>query len=74
MNSNQINFINMKIDYLSVNLEPGKLLDQPFVALHHEGVYVLFDDNIVNDIVSVVHSLKKTATVIFVKKSLIPKY
>ncbi|MEH7885637.1 DEAD/DEAH box helicase family protein [Bacillus sp. JJ1609] len=65
LNSNQINFINLIIDYLSVNgvLEPGKLLDQPFDTLHHEGVYGLFDDNTVDDIVKVVHSLRKSAVV-----------
>ncbi|NHN35009.1 type I restriction-modification enzyme R subunit C-terminal domain-containing protein [Paenibacillus agricola] len=61
LNANQINFINMIIDYLTVNgiLEPGKLLDQPFVSLHHEGVYGLFDENTVDDIVNVVQSLKE---------------
>ncbi|WP_165976376.1 DEAD/DEAH box helicase family protein [Bacillus salipaludis] len=65
LNANQINFINMIIDYLSVNgiLEPGKLLDQPFVSLHNEGVYGLFDDKTVDDIVNVVQSLKETAKV-----------
>ncbi|WP_405173594.1 DEAD/DEAH box helicase family protein [Paenibacillus sp. FSL H8-0260] len=61
LNANQINFINMIIDYLTVNgiLEPGKLLDQPFVSLHHEGVYGLFDEDTVDDIVNVVQSLKE---------------
>ncbi|MBU5349150.1 DEAD/DEAH box helicase family protein [Paenibacillus lautus] len=65
LNANQINFINMIIDYLCVNgvLEPGKLLDQPFVALHNEGVYGLFDDSTVDEIVSVVHALKEGAEV-----------
>jgi type I restriction enzyme, R subunit len=38
-------------------------LEQPFVALHHEGVYGLFDDKTVDDIVNVVHSLKESASV-----------
>lgn len=65
LNSNQINFINMIIDYLSVNgiLEPGKLLDQPFISLHQEGVYGLFDDDTVDEIVGVVHALKESAKV-----------
>lgn len=65
LNANQINFINMIIDYLSVNgiLEPSKLLDQPFVALHHEGVYGLFDDSTVDEIVGVVYALKESAKV-----------
>ncbi len=65
LNANQINFINMIIDYLSINgvLEPSKLIDQPFVSLHHEGVYGLFDDNTVDEIVGVVHALKESAKV-----------
>jgi type I restriction enzyme, R subunit len=65
LNANQIDFINKIIDYLSVNgvLEPGKLLDQPFVSLHHEGVYGIFDESTVDDIVSVVNSLKESARV-----------
>ncbi|MCG7377371.1 DEAD/DEAH box helicase family protein [Paenibacillus sp. ACRSA] len=65
LNANQINFINMIIDYLSVNgiLEPSKLLDQPFVTLHHEGVYGLFDEKTVDEIVSVMYALKESARV-----------
>ncbi|MDQ6420515.1 DEAD/DEAH box helicase family protein [Paenibacillus sp. LHD-117] len=65
LNANQINFINMIIDYLTVNgiLEPGKLLDQPFVSLHQEGVYGLFDEDTVDDIVNVVQTLKEGARV-----------
>lgn len=65
LNPNQINFINMIIDYLCVNgvLDPSKLMDQPFVSLHHEGVYGLFDDNTVDDIVQVVRSLEENARV-----------
>lgn len=65
LNPNQINFINMIIDYLCVNgvLEPGKLMDQPFVSLHHEGVYGLFDDHTVDDIVQVVKTLEENAKV-----------
>ncbi|MNJ01827.1 hypothetical protein D3C73_1615800 [compost metagenome] len=55
----------MIIDYLTVNgiLEPGKLLDQPFVSLHQEGVYGLFDEDTVDDIVNVVQILKEGARV-----------
>lgn len=65
LSANQINFITTIIDFLSVNgiLEPSKLLDQPFVSLHHEGVYGLFDDKTVDDIVNVVNSLKETARI-----------
>lgn len=65
LNANQINFISMIIDYLSVNgvLEPGMLLDQPFASIHHEGVYGLFDDKTVDEIVNVVRAVKENARV-----------
>ncbi|MGK9251818.1 DEAD/DEAH box helicase family protein [Paenibacillus humicus] len=60
LNANQINFINMIIDHLSVNgiLEPSRLADKPFVSLHHEGVFGLFDEDTVDEIVQVVETLR----------------
>ncbi|PTM59613.1 DEAD/DEAH box helicase family protein [Desmospora activa] len=65
LNANQIHFIQLIIDYLTKNgtLDPGQLMDEPFVALHREGVYGLFDEELVEEIVRVVRFVQKRANV-----------
>lgn len=65
LNANQIHFINMIIDYLTKNgtLEPEKLMDEPFASVHQEGVYGLFDEDTVEEIVRVVRYVQKQAEV-----------
>lgn len=65
LNANQIHFIQLIIDYLTKNgtLDPGRLMEEPFVTLHHEGVYGLFDEETVDEIVRVVRFVQERAKV-----------
>jgi type I restriction enzyme R subunit len=48
-NSQQIHFVNTIIDYLTQNgvMNPSMLAKAPFTDIHFEGVFGLFDDNVV---------------------------
>ncbi|KRE48375.1 DEAD/DEAH box helicase family protein [Paenibacillus sp. Soil724D2] len=65
LNANQITFIHMIIDYLCENgvLEPAKLLQEPFVRMHKDGVFGLFEEKIVDSIVKIVNSIDETAKI-----------
>nr|WP_276562835.1 DEAD/DEAH box helicase family protein [Paenibacillus anseongense] len=65
LNPNQIHFINLIIEYLTKNgnLDPGKLMDEPFIHLHQEGVYGVFEEAEVDEIVQVVRYLQNNAKV-----------
>jgi len=65
LNANQIHFINMIIDYLTKNgtLEPEKLMDEPFTSVHREGVYGLFDEDTVEEIVRIVRYVRQQSEI-----------
>ncbi|MBA2938212.1 DEAD/DEAH box helicase family protein [Paenibacillus sp. CGMCC 1.16610] len=65
LNPNQIHFINLIIEYLTKNgnLDPGKLMDEPFIHLHQEGVYGMFEEAEVDEIVQVVRYLQNNAKI-----------
>jgi type I restriction enzyme, R subunit len=66
LNANQIHFINLIIDYLTKNgtLEPAQLMDEPFVSVHHEGVFGLFDEETVEEIVRLVQFVQEQAKIV----------
>ncbi|TVY09071.1 DEAD/DEAH box helicase family protein [Paenibacillus cremeus] len=65
LNANQIHFINQIIDYLTKNgnLDPGKLMDEPFVHIHQDGVFGLFNETEVEEVVQVVRFMQRNAIV-----------
>lgn len=61
LNSNQIHFINLIIDYLSKN--GGKLMDEPFLHVHQDGVFGVFSDTEVEEVVQIVRFLQNNAKI-----------
>ncbi len=62
-NSNQIQFINLIIDYLSQNgtIEPSKLYEPPYTDFNTSGLDGVFPDSDADRIVGIVKAIKENA-------------
>lgn len=62
-NSQQIRFVEMIIERLTKHgtIEPGRLYEPPFTALHHEGLDGTFDDSDADGIVEVITKINQIA-------------
>jgi type I restriction enzyme R subunit len=62
-NSNQIQFINLIIDYLSQNgtIEPSKLYEPPYTDFNPNGLDGVFQDKDADRIVGILRSIKDNA-------------
>lgn len=63
LNSNQIEFINLVIDHLTQSgwLAPSRLYETPFIDFSARGVDGLFDEQQVNQLISVLDNLRQSA-------------
>jgi type I restriction enzyme R subunit len=65
LNAAQIRFVNLIIQYLSINgiLEVGKLFEAPFTDLNTAGIIGLFDETTSNQIITLMEKINKNAEV-----------
>ncbi len=65
-NAEQINFVNLVIDYLMDNgvLDIKHIFDSPFIDDHHEGAYGFFDEGNVTDLFKRIHEVNANAGVV----------
>jgi type I restriction enzyme R subunit len=63
LNSNQIRFIDMIINYFSVKgfVEPGQLFEPPFTDIDSSGIMGVFDEDISTKIIELIEEINNTA-------------
>ena len=63
VNANQIQFVNLIIDYLSQNgvIEPSKLYEPPYTDFNTNGLDGVFQDQDANRIVDIIKTIRTNA-------------
>ena len=66
LSADQIRFMDQIIDYLTLNgtMEPGTLMEIPFTDMHDDGVYGVFADDKVVNLVDVIERINRNAGVV----------